>query len=644
MYLDRDELIEGVPRILTVYARIKVLNEAGKRFGDVQLHFPADSNSAGYTVNDIQGRTIQPDGTVIPFAGKSDDKLIENSRGVEVPVKVFSMPGVQAGSIIEYRYKIHYDETVSMVPNWIVQTELFTRKAHFLWKPTSTEFMKTAGGPVNGPPQRGGSGDAGSDAPKTPPSVLAWASILPKDAEVKQTRAPGGITGLNAGARTLELTMHDIPALPKEEYMPPFESLAYRVYFYYSAYESVAEFWKGEGAAWSKAEDAFIGPDPTIRDGVQSIVASSDSQGQKLKKIYAAVMALENTDFTPGPGASDKAADQGMAKSAANIWQSKKGNSNQLAELFVSMARAASLKAYVMAVPNRGDHIFAPGYLSLGQLADKIAIVSVDGKEQFFDPGERYCSYGHLAWQHMVAHGIRQVEGGDISITQETPGEPYSASKTQRVADLTLDKDGSVSGPLTLIFTGSPALDWRQKALATDDAGLRSSLKTSMENLLPAGMDVQVAAIEKLTDYENPFTVRFTVKGNLGSNTGKRLVLPGDLFEARATPSFPHEKRELPVYFHYGYSLQDVMRVKFPTGFSIESMPAADKGQYLTSAAYSLTSESTPDSVTVRRIFNITDIVFPVKEYPELRSFYSKMEQKNQESVVLKTPAGAAGN
>jgi Transglutaminase-like superfamily len=541
-----------------------------------------------------------------------------------------------------------------MAPTWMVQSELYTRKAHFLWKPLGNELMKIdrpAGGPGGAPggdaSQRGGRGGGGggggddSGGPKIPPSVLTWTPILPKDVEVKQTNAPGGMMGINAGARTLELTIRDVPALAKEEYMPPYEGLAYRVHFYYSAYDEQDEFWRTEGAKWSKGEDALMGPSPDLTAAVQSIVGASDPQEVRLKKIYVAVMALENTDFEPDHGA---VGGRMMAKSAADTWKNKKGDSNQITELFVALARAAQLKAYVMTVPDRGEHIFMPRYRSLNQLTDKIAIVSLGGKEQFFDPGERYCAYGHLAWQHTLDQGLRQTDDGGTSITQETPGEAYKDSKTQRAADLTMDKDGSVSGPLTVIFSGNAALAWRQRSLRTDDAGIRNNLKDAVQRMLPVGLDVQLVTIEKLTDYESPLTVRLTMKGNLGHATGKSIVLPADPFESTAIATFPREKREQPVYFHYGSSLVSVMRVKFPAGVTVESIPAADKGQYLTSAVYSITSESTPSSVTIRHTFDITDVIFPVKEYSDLRAFYSKMEQKSHETVVLKMPAGAAGN
>ncbi len=70
------------------------------------------------------------------------------------------------------------------------------------------------------------------------------------------------------------------------------------------------------------------------------------------------------------------------------------------------------MKAYFMLVPDRSEEIFVPGWLSFQQFDDVIAIVNVDGKEMYFDPGCRYCAYGHLAWQHTLVQGLRQVDKG----------------------------------------------------------------------------------------------------------------------------------------------------------------------------------------------------------------------------------------
>src|SRR5271170_3977364 len=102
VYLNREETTDDKLHMFSIYVRLKVLNELGKEFGNVELQYAHASEGGSVTVEDIQGRTIHPDGTVIPFTGKPYDKLIEKTQGVKFLAKVFSMPDVTVGSIIEY--------------------------------------------------------------------------------------------------------------------------------------------------------------------------------------------------------------------------------------------------------------------------------------------------------------------------------------------------------------------------------------------------------------------------------------------------------------------------------------------------------------------------------------------------------------
>jgi len=81
--------------------------------------------------------------------------------------------------------------------------------------------------------------------------------------------------------------------------------------------------------------------------------------------------------------------------------------------------------------------------------------------------------------------------------------------------------------------------------------------------------------------------------------------------------------------------VQDAIRVNFPAGVRVESLPTGEKQQLQTFALYTMSTESTPTSVTIRRNYTLGEIIFMPKEYPELRTFYGKMETKDQESVVL---------
>jgi hypothetical protein len=367
-------------------------------------------------------------------------------------------------------------------------------------------------------------------------------------------------------------------------------------------------------------------------------VSASDTQEQKLKKIYAAVEELENTDYTRERSrVEDKAEGLSQLKTTDDIWTRKRGSSDQIAELFVAMARAAGMKAYVMTVTNRDRSLFLQNFLSLYQLDDDIAIVTVDGKDRFFDPGSRYCAFGHLAWKHTNTGGLRQTDGG--TALSGTPGESYQDSVVTRVANLKMDERGVVSGTVDLAYKGAPALRWRQKALTDDKETVEKDLKEHVERMLPGGMEVKVVSVDKLTEYEAPLAVKLEVKGPIGSPTGKRLVITGDLFETNAKATFAHEKRELPVWFPYSYSERDAIRISFPPSFQdgAATMPKM--------AVYNLKAAPDANGVTIRRNLYLSEILYKTEEYPDLRKFYSQFETKDQEPVVLKlAAAGTPGN
>lgn len=614
IYLYREETTEDKLHMFSIYVRLKVLTEKGKEYGNVELDYSHSSGGGSMSIDAIEGRTIHSDGTIIPFTGKPYDKLIEKTQGTSYKAKVFSLPDVEVGSIIEYRYQRRLDDNYFSAPQWYIQSKLFTRKAYYRWRPTDENLVS--------------SDDRGQIT-----NAVAWTVILPRDTFVKQTQTAA--TSIIHAQVTLEVNVHDVPPAPDEDFMPPITSFTYRVLFYYSPYRTSAEFWKSEGKHWSKLQDKFIGPGPGVGAAVQQLTAPSDTQDQKLRKLYAAVMQLENTDFTREHSATEeKSEGRGKLQNTGDILARKRGSGDQLTDLFVAMARAAGMKAYVAVVTNRDHHIFSSSFLSLSQLDDDIAIVNVDGKEHFFDPGSRYCPYEHLAWKHTGAGGIRQTDSATDRVT--APFEPYTFSRVKRVANLNMDEQGIVTGTVTMTYAGAPALRWRHLSLTGDATSLDRELKSSVENLLTPGIDVKVGTIEHLTDYELPLTVNLEVKGLIASSTGKRIVLPGDVFEANARATFPHEKRDVAVYFEYPRITMDAVRINFPPAFAVESLPAPATYSFQKTAGYSLTTEATPTSVTFRREFALGDIIFTADQYPGLRSFYGQLENKDQESVVFK--------
>ena len=610
IYLFREKITEDKLHMYSVNVRIKVLTDAGKDLGNVDLGY-ASGGDAMMSLDELAGRTIHPDGTIIPFTGKPYDKLIVKHGNSKYMAKVFSLPDVTVGSIIEYRYKIRYDDHYYVSPDWYVQDELFTRKVHFLWHPTSSQLVT--------------SDDRGQLT-----STIAWTPILPAGVEVQNERDA-------AGQLKLELTAKDIPAFPHEEHMPPINSFSYRVLFYYTPYRGGhEEFWKNEGKYWAKQRDKFIGPGPGVKAAVAELIQPGDTTPEaKLRRIYAAVERIENTDLTRSHSSSeDRSQGLGDIHNTDDILRRRRGTGDQIATLFVAMARAAGMKAYLMGVTNREHSFFYPAYLSTSQLEDDIAIVNYDGKDHFFDPGTEFCSFGHLAWQHTRTGGVRQVDGG--SALAEAPGEPYTASSVQRIADLTMDEHGSVKGIVALTFSGTPSLHWRQLSVSSDETAVRHDLTEHAQSLLPGGMQIKLTSLTPLDDYEHPLVAKFEVSGPIGSAAGKRLLIPGSLFETNERAVFTEPKRELAVDFDYGRQVQDAVRIKFPDNLTIESLPTPSKNSFASFAAFKSTITTNGNTVTLRRDYALGEFLYKPAEYGDLRSFFQALNTNDQQPIVLK--------
>jgi hypothetical protein len=627
--LNREEITKDDQHVLFHYDRIKILTKEGQKYANVELPFVSTSQDYGpmggdnKTLEEIAGRTIHPDGTIIPFTGKPYLKVIDREKGLKLQERIFTLPDVEVGSIIEYRYATRIADNMYEAPDWYIQGDLYLKSAHFMWYPTSRDLSNERGRIT----------------------TITWFPILPQGVQIERHDMPH--TGFSDGPiQYFELKIKDVPPQVKEAHMPPIASFSYRVLFNFTAERTSAEWWKDEGKNWSKRVDSFADPNSELKRETATITAGATTEDEKLRKIYDAVMGLENTHYTrEHEQREEKAEGGGQVKSAADVLSHKRGNQTQLTELFVGMARAAGMKAYLMYVPDRSEELFIPNWLSFRQFDDLIAIVNVDGKEEYFDPGCRYCGYGHLAWQHTVVQGLRQSEKG--TEFGATPGEDYKYNLVTRVANMKMDDTGQITGKIDLAFLGADAVEWRHKALSGDEESLNHALRTHLEDMVPKSLQVKVDKVENLTDYDKPVKVSYVVTGTLGTHMGKRVIMPSDIFLSGASATFNDEKREQAVYFEYPRFLQDALRLNLPDTMSVEGTPTVAKFDLPKEELYTFSVVSDPKGFTTRRNHIQGELLVMPKDYETLRKYYAQFESKDQESVVLKAApavASAAGN
>jgi len=162
---------------------------------------------------------------------------------------------------------------------------------------------------------------------------------------------------------------------------------------------------------------------------------------------------------------------------------------------------------------------------------------------------------------------------------------------------------------------------------------------------VPKSLQVKVDKVDNLTEYDQPLKVSYQVTGTLGTHTGKRMILPSDIFLSGSSATFTDEKREDAVYFEYPRYLQDAVRLNLPGTMSVEGTPTAARFDIPKQEVYTLSVVSDAKGFTTRRNHLRSELLVQPKDYDALRKYYAQFESKDQESVVLKGApiAGAAG-
>ncbi|MGD0901815.1 MAG: DUF3857 domain-containing protein [Terracidiphilus sp.] len=659
VYLYKEETDDDPHHFSTVYARIKVLTEQGKDLATVHVNYPRSFvfNMAGNSTNRmssatqnyfdtpdvnhfgeathldpdnifahvevsaVQGRTIHPDGTVIPLTGASAD-LLKIKRGADQFNEItFNMPGVEVGSVLEYRYQVRYDYRFQQAPLWQVQQPYFVHKARYMFIPTD-QFL----------PNHASSAGVDTNA------IIGLDGQIVTDIRLAPVLPPGKAVNKDALGRYF-VDFTDIPPIPQEAYAPPLEAQVYKVNFYYTSTADAKEFWQKEMQGWIKAVERYTAPAATIKSTAVGVASGFDNPLDKAKQLYELVQKLNNTDISSdSPPIATGAVLQG---SVEKVLERKSGNGEQIALLYLSLARAAGLNARPVRIASRNRSIFDSQILNADQLDAVVIGVTINGKEIVLDPGVKMAPFQTLYWPHAGAGGVAMAANGKVE-TVVTPLQDNQDNTVVRVGSLNISPQGTVSGTLKVGFIGQQALQWRQMALRTDAGLVKQELEGMIAAQVPDGIQAHVEYLSGLDDPNKQLVAGVTVSGSIGNRAGSRLILPRLFFDSKATDPFPvQDSRSLPVDLHYPAQEQEQVTYVFPAGFALQETPEDASMRWGENAAYQLRSKANANSITSARILARGFTLLGPSEYGKLRDFYDKVALADRQQIALTGPAAA---
>lgn len=581
------------------YSRIKILNDGGKRFANIEIPMLEKTS-----IGELFARTILPDGKIVEFTDRPFEKTVYKGKGLKVRVQAFILPQVASGSIIEYRYQLHFGDKGLRHHHWTVQHDLFTVKEHFWFKYDKRYTVRWLPTP-------------GLD--KSPENDLKHAA--------------------------LQMDCENVSAFDAEEQMPPEEGYKLQVRFFYvdSFLNSPSAYWFeiGRGVSWFI--DSYLGTHKEfkeIKSAAEAAVGTETDPEKKLRKLYARAQEIRNITYErERTHKEQKSEDLKENKNVADVLKHGYGDRNDITRLFVALAHSAGFTSSVVFVSSRESRLFDREVLSWGQLDSEIAVVRLGAKAVFLDPGTRFCPYGLLRWMRTGAAAMDMRDPGNLI---STPGSGEDSANIDRSAVLKLSPDGSLKGELNVAFSSGEALERRLAALDTDEAGRKKDLEEEVKHWLPANSRVEMTASTAWDKEYEPLTAVFNLEvPEYASAAGKRLLVPTALFQPQRKRVLKAGPRKYPVYYHYAFTERDYLTIELPEGYSAET-PVAEQSAKLSYARYKVAASMSGNRLQIERTLSLNGIFFKPALYDELRDFFGKVQAGDDSQTVLRRGAAVA--
>jgi len=575
------------------YVRIKIFDRGAAKYGDVELPF-----IPGYSwIKDLQARTIHADGTVVPFNGKTFDKLIVKASGVKVMARTFSLPDIQPGSILEYFYVRAWNPDHLESSRWVVQREIPVLKATIWLKPYTKVYS----------------------------SFFTYQGL------------PAGKMPTKVGDH-FELALENMPAFDDEPFSPPALAEKARVDFLYTSGETEPEkYWKQTGDKLTERIEDFIGNDRSVKAEAAAITANATTDEEKLKRIYDRVQKIRNLSYEPEKTEKEENREKLRDnRGAGDVLSNGYGWRSEINRLFVALARGAGFTANVVRAATRDDLFFARQIPDSSQLDTELVIVNVGGKDRFLDPGTPFAPMGVIRWQVSGSSGMKLVKKNSafLDIPHITPAEALMTRK----ADLKVDGD-VVKGNVKITYTGQRALMRRLSGRNDDEAKNKKTMEDDAKSWLPEGSTVTLKSFGPLKGSDEPLVADLDVEmPNLGSFAGSRVLLPLSIFSESAKNPFSVEQRKRDMYWDYERQTDDEVVLHVPDGYNIESVPQGMTNN-LQALVFKTTWSKDEHTVTFKRTFTINTLAIDRTYYPQVRSFFKRVSTGDQDNLVLKKAA-----
>ncbi|MFN7993456.1 MAG: DUF3857 domain-containing protein [Bryobacteraceae bacterium] len=607
----RDEVMGGrdIRRVFYHYVRLKVFDEKGKEKAST-IDLESHEKTA---IADVVGRTIKPDGTELKLKPDSvfERDLVRAGR-LRTKVKAFAMPGVEPGSIIEYRWKEILSDSHIMYTRLQFQREYPVQKVTYFIQPLPQKYTEyqMMSAPFNCTP-----------TPLKPESDGFWST-----------------------------TLENVPAFRREPMMPGEASVRPWLLLIYRQNVKAQEpekYWQASGKEIYRDHlKTALKPNDDVRRAAADAVEGAATDEQKVAALVRYIRNnlkdLFGSQVTEAERARIlKEMPQSRLRTSSEVLKSGVGTANELNTLFASMASSVGLEARPALVADSEDIVFVPEMTDRYFLPHIDMAVQISGTWKLYDVSTRLLPSNMISWREEGMKALVSDPKNPVFI--DTPNSPPDVSGLVRSAKLNLSEDGTLEGEIRQQFSGHAAADRRSEFSGEAPERREESVK---EELTKNFRDAEVTdvRVENADDPEQPVQIAYHVRiAGYAARTGKRLLLQPLFFQRGMPPLFAAAERRYRVQVPYAWRESDTVSITVPAGYTLDNAEAPHSLNMGTPGSYEVKVVLTGgrELVCTR---NLTfgrggALAYTVQQYPKLKAAFDSIHQRDEFTIALKAPA-----
>jgi transglutaminase-like putative cysteine protease len=604
LYFNYDQ-IKGWQYILEGEVRKKIFDQTGREEANVTLRmYDPVTTTSREKLENLDGFTYNL------VEGKVEKTKLKNSEMYETRINdywkevTFTFPDVRDGSVIEYRYKVTSDFLVNL-HTWHFQRDIPVAFSQFRYS-IPDRFIYQAN-------QLGNVillNEQTSQQPQT--FRYAWERSVPGRAIERGT---GEFESLCA-VRTL--TAEKVLPVEEEPYQANPEDLPARLEFQLISLELPGQPIQYIAESYETFNQKLLASDDFGRKLSQGkfVAELVDPAGKAPGDLAAEVLTKLQRHF-----AWDGYSDYLSSDAGNKVFRDKTGSAADINLSLVAAFREVGLDAHPVILSTRGNGTPHPVYPNYQDFNYVIAAVNVDGQYYFADATENL-PLGMLPIRCLNGKGWMVAERGDWVPLKSSAGASTTAFVEARI------EGDQWHSQVKFLEKGYAAVASHNRHVKEGGEAFSSALLGEEWSLGDFHFE----------GFNEKGQVRYDAQLARTLDDPDAIYLLPMEWGAFGENPFTRPARNTVIDFPYASSNKVVFKLSLPEGYVAELPPSEKIILFDDAASFSYEAVFNADTRIVRIIsdFALKETLYTAEQYTFLREFFQRMEEKNNELIVLR--------